>query len=228
MTMQAAAPAFRVRSSPLFDGLTETEVRRIVQRSSTRPVAAGDVLIQHGRPLTRLILLVSGMARWSLLTESGADILLRLVTPGDVVGLRTLLPPSAALGTLSITRPGEVIVWERSELLRLKSEFPTLLENALQIMMKFYDDATRRQIMAATRSAQYRIRESLLELSARIGVPGELGVEIGIRNDELSDMAQVSPFTTSRTLSRWQSRGLLVKARGKVVLLKGMNLDVQE
>jgi CRP-like cAMP-binding protein len=44
------------------------------------------------------------------------------------------------------------------------------------------------------------------------------GVEIEVTNENLADAANITPYTTSRLMSRWQKNRTLVKARGKVVL----------
>jgi hypothetical protein len=43
-------------------------------------------------------------------------------------------------------------------------------------------------------------------------------VELDVRNEELANEANISPFTASRLLSAWQREGILVKSRGKVLL----------
>ena len=47
-------------------------------------------------------------------------------------------------------------------------------------------------------------------------VPG--GVELQVRNEELSHEANVTIFTVSRLMVEWEKKGLLTKGRGKVVL----------
>ena len=67
-------------------------------------------------------------------------------------------------------------------------------------------------------SAPQRLARVLANLAAGIGqkVPG--GVELDVRNEELANEANISPFTASRLLSAWQREGILVKRRGKVLL----------
>jgi CRP/FNR family transcriptional regulator, nitrogen oxide reductase regulator len=67
-------------------------------------------------------------------------------------------------------------------------------------------------------SAPQRLAQVLANLADGIGqkVPG--GVELDVRNEELANEANISPFTASRLLSAWQREGILVKRRGKVLL----------
>jgi len=218
VTAAATQTGILARSSPLFEGLTDVQVRRIMEYGEIRRVTRGEVLLTHGDPVTRLFVLLSGMAKLSLVTEAGAEILLRWFTSGEVAGLRTLVPQTAAVGTLAMTRPGQVIVWERSNVLRMKAEFPRLVENSLQVAIGFLADLTLGRTLMLTRSAEDRIRYSLLDLAHRIGMHKPQGVEIDIRNHELAAITGVSQYTASRILSRWQRQGLLSKVRGKIVL----------
>jgi CRP-like cAMP-binding protein len=67
-------------------------------------------------------------------------------------------------------------------------------------------------------SAPQRLAQVLANLAEGIGekVPG--GVELDVRNEELANEANISPFTASRLLSAWHREGILVKRRGKVLL----------
>ena len=44
------------------------------------------------------------------------------------------------------------------------------------------------------------------------------GIELQITNEELANAANITPFTASRLMSKWQRDRALVKRRGKVLL----------
>ena len=54
------------------------------------------------------------------------------------------------------------------------------------------------------------------------------GIELSIRNEDLASAANVTPFTASRVLNRWQRDGLVQKTRGKVILRSLEGLLLQE
>jgi CRP-like cAMP-binding protein len=43
-------------------------------------------------------------------------------------------------------------------------------------------------------------------------------VELEVTNEQLSALADVSIFTTSRTMSKWARKGFISKERGKVFI----------
>jgi CRP-like cAMP-binding protein len=59
----------------------------------------------------------------------------------------------------------------------------------------------------------------MLVMSARqIGRNVRGGIELDLTNEQLALTAQVSPFTATRKLSKWQDLGILKKHRGKIAL----------
>ncbi len=69
------------------------------------------------------------------------------------------------------------------------------------------------------RSAQQRLAYVLTNLAQGIGQQVPDGIELDVRNEELANEANVTPFTASRMLSEWQRQGILRKTRGKILLL---------
>jgi CRP-like cAMP-binding protein len=59
----------------------------------------------------------------------------------------------------------------------------------------------------------------MIDLANRIGTPAPNGVDIKINNEDLGALADVSRFTVSRTMARWQKRHVIEKNRNHVVLI---------
>ena len=64
-----------------------------------------------------------------------------------------------------------------------------------------------------------RAKSSLISHRAQMARRGFVRVEVNVSNEELANEANVTIFTVSRLLSEWQRKGLLVKSRGRVVIL---------
>jgi CRP-like cAMP-binding protein len=61
-------------------------------------------------------------------------------------------------------------------------------------------------------------------LARTIGQETRGGVALLLTNEELANAAKVTPFTVSRLISQWQRDRVLVKRRGKVLLLSPARL----
>jgi CRP/FNR family transcriptional regulator, nitrogen oxide reductase regulator len=93
------------------------------------------------------------------------------------------------------------------------------MENALLISFDYLAAYRTAHASLICNTAPKRLAHVLAHLAHGIGhkVPG--GIELDVRNEELAHEAHISPFTASRLLSAWQREGILVKRRGKVLLL---------
>jgi CRP-like cAMP-binding protein len=115
-------------------------------------------------------------------------------------------------------RAGSVFVWERVSAHALASQIQRLRENAYALVGDYMRSLADSLAARASQTAPQRLGRMLVESARDIGRPGREGIELHLTNEQLAEMADVSPFTASRQLSEWQSRGILTKRRKKIVL----------
>jgi CRP-like cAMP-binding protein len=140
-------------------------------------------------------------------------------TPGDLFGGKALLSlPSAYLVSTEAVRSTRVLLWDRASIRSLADRHPRLLENALSYASDYLDWYVTAHVSLTCHTAGRRLGEVLAGLAHTIGrdVPG--GVEFDVTNEELASAANITPFTVSRLLSKWQRNRALVRRRGKLVL----------
>ena len=100
------------------------------------------------------------------------------------------------------------------------SRFPILLDNALSIAVTEHIVwAISARLSLTSDDAERRIANLLASLACGTGKVGRNGgIEIQIGNEDLAAGADVTAFTVSRTLAKWQREGTLTKGRGKLFL----------
>ena len=213
------AEFLRERKPRFFEGLDTADVRTILAAGIQQRFSANSVIHNQGDPAEHLFLLLTGRARRFFLTEDGEKVVLLRVPPGEIFGDATVLArPEDYLVSSEAIVNSSALVWSRRTIRGFCERYPRLLENALLISFDYL--AAYRAVHASLicNSVPQRLARVLATLAAGIGqkVPG--GVELDIRNEELANEANISPFTASRLLSAWQREGILVKSRGKVLL----------
>ena len=67
-----------------------------------------------------------------------------------------------------------------------------------------------------TVTAEQRLCRALTRLGDSTGTRTRSGIEVRIKNEQLASLADVSPFTASRLLKRWERDGVITKSRGIV------------
>jgi len=212
--------------SKLFAGLDNTILRQILGAAQVRHFAPKMNVIVSGAQPNHLYLLVRGRARAYVLTESGSEILLLWAVPEVVLGLVSLLanPPTYRVTATTVTEC-EFLVWDHATIRRLARTYPQLIENGFQLAMHYVEAYMKRHANIVTESAESRLAQSLLQLARKAGVVQPSGVAIDITNEQLSSFSDISPFTASRLLSRWEHEHWLTKQRGRVTLLAPEDLE---
>jgi CRP/FNR family transcriptional regulator, nitrogen oxide reductase regulator len=206
-------------SSGFFQGLEQPAMQAILAAAQTRRVSSKHNITSGGHKATHLFFVQSGRARYYHLTKQGELILLAWVGPGEVIGLVTLQKgPSTYMAAAEATADCELLVWEHAVIRKLVSRYPLLGENGFHIAVDYLRAYMRRHLGLITKTAEERLADTLLGLADKSGEVHPDGIEIRITNDELGALADVSPFTASRALTKWVRAGTLSKGRGRILL----------
>jgi CRP/FNR family transcriptional regulator, nitrogen oxide reductase regulator len=227
-----AAPAivsFRKIGPRFLEGLAQAEINTIVSAAKQRRYLANSVIVNQGHPADYLFLLTSGRARYFYVTPDGRKTILFWLPPGEIFGGAALLfRPSDYLLSTEAVKPGSLLVWNRATIRALVARYPRLADNALWTMFDYLVAYRAIHVSMTCDSARQRLARVLADLATGIGqkVPG--GVELDVRNEELANEANVTPFTASRMLGEWQRQGVLRKSRGKVLLRSPERLFLHE
>jgi len=222
-----AVDKFRcLMQSKLFAGLDDTALKEIFDAGRLRHVAPKrNVIVPGGKP-DHLFLLQSGRVRSYILSEAGSEVVLLWVVPGGVLGLSSLLadPPTYMLSASTVSEC-EFLVWDHNTIRKLAKAYPQLHENGLRLTLQYLRRYMKRHLNIVTKSAESRLAQRLLHLASEAGVVQAPGIAIDITNEQLSSLSDISPFTASRLLSRWEHEHWLTKQRGRITLLAPEDLE---
>jgi CRP/FNR family transcriptional regulator, nitrogen oxide reductase regulator len=227
-----AAPAlvpFRNIRPRFLEGLAQAEVNTIISAAKQRQYLANSVIVNQDLPAEHFFLLTSGRARFFYTTPDGRKTILLWLPPGEIFGAAALLfRPSEYLVSTEAVKPSSMLVWDRVTIRALVGRFPRLADNALLVTFDYLVAYRAIHVAMTFQSARQRLAHVLAHLATGIGqrVPG--GIELDVRNEELANEANVTPFTASRMLGEWQRQGVLRKSRGKILLRSPERLFLQE
>jgi len=205
--------------SRFLEGLSSRDLETIRAAATERRYLASSVITNQGNPAEHLFLLTSGRARYFYITQDGQKTLLLWLTPGEILGGAAFLSrPSVYLLSAEAVRDSSFLVWDRATIRSLGARYSRLLENALFMASDYLAWYLADHVALVCDTARERLAQVLIHLAGVIGqkVPG--GVEFDATNEELANAANITPFTSSRLLSEWQTNHAIVKRRGKILL----------
>lgn len=218
MTYQAEKKQAAV-SPAFFDGLSENEMAVIMGYAESQFITAKSMITRGGESAAQLYLLKSGRVKYFRVTKTGEELMFRLLTPGDVFGLGTLLErPLPYIGSAEAISDCEMLIWQHKIVRTLAGRYPKLGENALRTVIEYLTKYADRHTRLVSKSAEQRLAAVLLSLAQRSGQMQSNGVMLKATNEQLGGLADTSHFNVSRILSRWHREGKIHKERGAVVV----------
>jgi len=211
--------AVALEQPALLAGLDQHAVLSILAEGQVRQVKAGQILQTAGQPGTHLFLLRKGRVRYFSTTESGQEISLYVLAPGDAFGLVALLDRSMTyMANTDALSDCELLAWRHETIRDLAKAHPQISENAMQISLHYLKEYVERHARLLSGTAKRRLGVTLLDLARRTGHVRPDGVEIDVTNEQLGSLSDISRFTTSRLISSWERSGALSKSRGRIKL----------
>lgn len=205
--------------SEFLSGLEPPALDALLAAARVRHIERKHIVFATGDPATHCFLLRAGRVQYHRTTKSGDDILLRWLLPGDVFGVVSLLknPPTYIATAETVTR-SEVLVWNHATIRKLAQQYPQLVENGLRIAVRYLKNYSDRHVRLVSKTAEHRLAVSLLKLGHGAGQVHPHGIEVDVTNEQISSLADISPFTASRVLNEWQRAGHVSKKRGRIVV----------
>jgi signal transduction histidine kinase len=176
-----------LRKSPLFQGLSDDELQRLMDMGEPVSLHAGDVLIQQGDLGDAAYVVIHG--EFEVQKQAGQSLIkIDVRNPGDVVGEMALLSSAPRMAT--------VIAKTDAETLRIPKEaFEKLLTSSTTASL-----AVLHWVMA--RLTQ---NESLLHQQERMAALGTMSAGLAHELNNPAAAAQRSAAELKKTLSKWQS-----------------------
>ncbi len=191
-----------------------------------RQVDAGSFVFVAGEVADAVSVLAEGRIKVIRETESGQEVILRMIQPGELFG--------GAGGWGEDRYPASAVALGPTVVLRLPARaFATLVADYPDFAMAMIRELAARLRLAEerieelqTQRVERRIAHTLLRLAEKTGVKRADGIHIDLplSRQDLADLTGTTLSTCSRTLSQWDRQGLIRAGREHVVILHAHRL----
>jgi CRP/FNR family transcriptional regulator, cyclic AMP receptor protein len=197
----------------------------------------GERVVEEGADPEQVCVVCKGMLKLTTSSTEGRMLLLRIVGPGDVLGLAAALKGTQYEATAETLEECEVRVIGRAEFLGFMEEFQGVGANSAETVAREYEAAVlSARRLALSGSAAGRLASVLLEWGRRSArksavddtpKKGEaaLRFRMPLTHEELGNMAGISRETTTRVLSKLKGEGLIELEGERMVLLLPSKLE---
>jgi CRP-like cAMP-binding protein len=209
----------------LFDGVSELEVRQLVQVARRRTFRRGEVVVHQNDPADSLHLIVKGRFAVRVVTPLGETATVAVRGTGEMFGEIALLgenPRRSA--TVEALEEAETLCVQEADFARVCREHPEVHEVLLRSLANEVRVMNERLLEALYVSADRRVLRRVGELTRLYTSHGDDPVEIPLTQETLAGMAGTSRATVNAALREAQACGLVELLRGGVRVLDPVGL----
>jgi CRP/FNR family transcriptional regulator len=184
---------------------------------NARTIKRGETLFRIGDTFDTLYAIRSGSLKTAISSANGREQVMGLHLGGDALGLEGFADGHHACRAVAL-EDSSVCVIPYVPFERACRETSTIKRRLLQLLSREVVRKSTQTLILGTLRADERVAALLLDISSRLTLRGYAGNEFNLRltREDMGSFLGITLETVSRTLSRFQTKGLLV-ADGKLI-----------
>jgi CRP/FNR family transcriptional regulator len=218
--MPARNAADVLRSSPMFAGLPDGELRALATVAREERIAARQFVFIEGEPSRWFCVVVSGRVKILRESRDGKEVVLELLGAGEPFGGLAVIERRPYPASAQATEPSVVLKIPQDTIVSVTERNPSLVrEMALMIgrRLRAAHDTVK---SLAVDPVEARLAAAVLRLAEREGLrQGEhLVLDFRVTRQMLADMTGTTVETTIRILRRWTNDDIIGDDRARLVI----------
>lgn len=204
----------------LLAALDEEDRARLLQVSSRKRVAAGDMVFAQGDARDGIYVILSGQVRIFYGSPAGREITLAYWSPGNYVGGPEVFGNSPHMWSGQAVGPTGLLHLRGAELRVLVAERPRLAIALIEAMEHKCRCLSALVQMLGTRSASQRLARLLALIGEFDGIARPEGIVIGrhLTQEDLARMVGSTRQWVSSTLERFREQGLVEVTATRIII----------
>jgi CRP/FNR family transcriptional regulator, nitrogen oxide reductase regulator len=217
-----------LKNTSLFLGLKQDELDRVARAARIRKVDNQGFFYMEQDPAESLYILIEGRIRLLQVTPAGQQVIMRYISPVEEFGVIAMLSGAVYPVSAQAVDDSTAIYWNKTSLKELMEQIPGVAINALQTLADRVSEFQDRIRELTTERVERRIARALLRLAQQTGRKVEDGVlvDLLITRQDIAEMTGTTIFTVSRTMSQWETQGIIKSGREKIIIRRPHQLVV--
>lgn len=214
----------RLARLPLLAGIDEPTIASLVPLVTWREVTKKEMVLFKGSTGEHLLFLLEGRLQVVDVTESGREIGLNLLLPGDYFGELSIIDDGPRSASVVAVERSVIALLPRQQAWELFHRNPLVAERILTGLAKKLRSATSYQTILCLPSASQRVFALLQRLC--VAAPGGMVIiDHPPKQHELAIMANTSRESVSRALSVLTELGIVEKDHQRLIVRKPRELE---
>lgn len=180
------------------------------------------VLFVEGQMPRGIFVLCKGRVKLSINSPSGRTVIVKLVEPGEVLGMSATISGKPYQVTAETIDPCQVNFVKRDDFLRfLKDDVEACFKVAEQLSEKYHNACKEAGALGLSHSAAEKLAKLLLEWSAKNGdgTKAEPRLKLRLTHEEIAQMIGTSRETVTRLFAEMKKRQI-VQSKGSTLVIR--------
>ena len=213
---------FGLGESSFFSGLSEQTMAALNDIQHTTSYPEGAIVLMEGQASRGIYILCQGRVKLMTTNHEGKTLIVKIVHPGEVLGLQAVVTGAAYELTAETLQPTQLAYVGREQFLRFLKTHGDACLRATQHLSRDCDaayDVIR--AIGLCHSVPGKLARVLLQWSAgeRRGSDGLVRMKIGLTHEELAQLIGSSRETVTRILGDFRRSGM-VELQGATMVIR--------
>ena len=215
--MQPTSAADVLARTTLFAAAPVDVSSAIGDRSQFRQLKAGAVLFREGDGAEGFFAVESGGLKATRLSPDGAEQVISLFGPGDVIGEMAMFDDAPRSATITALKPSTVIACGREAFIEFANDNPELYRYLLSVLASRLRRTNESLAARDFLDLPGQLALTLVRLAEGYGremISGAVRIEQKLTQAELGAMIGASRENVSRALNAWMRKGIVSRVDG--------------
>ncbi|MEE6282148.1 Crp/Fnr family transcriptional regulator [Georgenia sunbinii] len=204
-------PPLCVSRVPIFAGISPSEQVEVHALARPRRVARGEIVYLEGEPAASLIVVNTGRLRLTKANADGDEQLLRVLEPGDFIGVESFLTGSHPGHTATAMADAVLCEFRHADLAGLLGTYPEVGAAMLGSLAAQLSRTEQRLAAQTLEPVERRVVDYLLDQPTRPHDHGLL-VELPLTKKDIASYLGTTPESLSRSLRALTDAGIIETA----------------
>lgn len=204
-----------------FEGMAPADLDEMLSHAVARRFVKNRAIFRQDEDAQSFFVLLGGHVRVVKTTADGQDVIVRYLSPGEMMGIAHALGRTTYPATAIAVVDCVVLAWPSRLWPEFAAAFPEFSANTYKAVGSRLQDAYTRVVEMSTEQVDRRVARALLKLAAQTGKKTTDGIliDLPISRQNIAEMTGTTLHTVSRLLAAWEDKGVVKSGRQKVTLV---------
>jgi CRP/FNR family cyclic AMP-dependent transcriptional regulator len=200
----------------LFRGLSDTQLQQLNEMLRAKRFAAGTSLMTAEQRGEVVYFILSGTVKVHVEQESGADVIISILGPGESVGEMSALDQHNRSASVETLEESDLLWLDCATFRRFLFAMPPLSNNLACLLSARLRQANEQIQSLATRDIECRVARQLLGFSEKYGQPatdGQVFIPVRLTQSDLANLVGATRESINKVIVSYKERGYLSVSR---------------